>query len=178
MSEARLWTMHLSRLAAVHPRDPAGTTFFDTLRAVPEAPAKWALIAPPFWLGYHRLWGSLAVYLLVVAGFLTLAATQFFVVGILLAFMPGLYLMLEGNQLRRARLAIEGFDTVGVIEAPDEETAVRRFLAEWTEAHGAPQRRPSGPMRGPGGPEGAAAGAAPVRPRPGPVDAFGVMGGA
>ena len=162
-----IWTMHLSRLAAVHPRDATGVTFFDTLRAVPEGVAKWALIAPPFWLAFHRLWGSLAVYILVVAGFLTLAATQFAAIGIALAFMPGLYLWLEGNQLRRARLAIENFETVGVIEAPDEEVAVRRFIAEWEDEHGTPTHRDHLPDR-----------IVPDTRPAAPSDAFGVMGGA
>ena len=164
-----IWTMHLSRLAAVHPRDSDGITFFDTLRAVPEGVAKWALIAPPFWLAYHRLWGTLAVYTLVVAGFLTLAATPFATIGIVLAFMPGLYLWLEGNQLRRARLAMEGFDTVAVIEAPDEEFAVRRFVMEWEEMHGVPTHRDRLPDR-PVPPT------RPIAPAEPAGEAFGVMG--
>ena len=166
-----IWTMHLSRLAAVHPRDREGVTFFDTLRAVPEGVAKWALIAPPFWLAYHRLWGTLAVYLLVVAGFLTLAATQFAAIGIALAFMPGLYLWLEGHQLRRARLAIEGFDTVAVIEAPDEEIAVRRFIKEWEAEYGVPTHRDRLPDR----PVPPTRAISPEEPR---GEAFGVMGAA
>ena len=162
-------TIHLARDAAVHPRDEKGTTYFDSLRAVPDGPAKWALVWPPVWLAHHGLWTSLGVYLLVVAGFLALAVTPFAAIGVTLAFMPGLYLLLEGNQLRRAKLAMEGWDTLAVVDAPDEETALHRFLVQWSADH------PDGPA--------ALAATARVpdgrrRPDARPEGAFGVMGAA
>ena len=163
------YTIHMAADAAPHPRDAKGVTYFDSLAAVPDGVAKWAIVAPPLWLAWHRLWMPLGVYLLVVAGFLSLALTPFAPIGVALAFMPGFYLFLEGNQLRRARLGLLGYETVSVVEAPDEETAVMRFLSHWDAAH-------------PEGPHGLDA-PAPVPARAGsrdaaPEGAFGVMGAA
>ena len=43
--------------------------------------------------------------------------------------LPGLYLFLEGNQLRRQKLDEQGYDPVGVVEASSAESAVERFIA-------------------------------------------------
>ncbi|MEL6968467.1 MAG: DUF2628 domain-containing protein, partial [Pseudomonadota bacterium] len=106
---------------------------FDHIIAVPDGLAKWALILPPFWLAWHRLWFALGIYLLVTLGVLGLLNTDFRIFVLLLGGLPGLYLMLEGNTLRRSRLEAQNWAMVGVREANSAEEAVERWLADWKE---------------------------------------------
>jgi len=101
---------------------------FDQLAAIPEALAKWAIIVPPVWLAWHRLWWSLLVYLVIAAIVLVFLSTPFALAALYLGGIPGLYLLLEGNNLRGKRLERMGYDLVDVVDAPDEQAAVERFL--------------------------------------------------
>ncbi|MEN0040622.1 MAG: DUF2628 domain-containing protein [Pseudomonadota bacterium] len=94
--------------------------------AIPEGKAPWALIAPPLWLAWHKLWWALVVYLLVTAIALSLLATPAAPVTLLLGGLPGLYLLLEGHQLRRNKLERMGWRFVGVAEGHDEHEAIAR----------------------------------------------------
>ena len=97
--------------------------------AVPERTAVWALIAPLLWLLVHRLWWALAFYTLVALTFLILLGSSFWGITLALGGLPGLYLYLEGNELRRARLRRHGYQMVGVADAPDGDLAVARFVS-------------------------------------------------
>ena len=48
----------------------------------------------------------------------------------LLGGLPGIYLWLEGHQLRRNNLEAHGYELTHVIEAPDEKTALARVIAD------------------------------------------------
>ncbi len=111
--------------------DETGETLFDSLQAIPEKNANWALVFPPFWLAYHRLWFALATYGLVAVLLFSLLATQLAWGAFLLMGLPGLYLLFEGNQLRREKLKANGFELVDVVYAPNEEFALERFLENW-----------------------------------------------
>ena len=102
----------------------------DGLVAVPERLATWALLFPAFWLAWHRLWLGLVAYLIYTITLLALLPTPYLWVTLAIFGLPGLYLWLEGNQLLRAKLDRQGFALVGVVEAPDEQTAVARHLAQ------------------------------------------------
>ena len=104
-------------------------------RAVPDAAAKWALVFGALWLLYHRLWWETLAF-----GLLTLLVNrlaeiafpgdanpaQILTYGLLL--LPRLWLLLEGNEMRRAKLFRQGYATVGVVEAADREGATMRAL--------------------------------------------------
>ena len=98
--------------------------------AVPEQTAFWAIVAPPIWLAWHRLWFHLAIYLIIVGGLFTLLTTPYWLVPALLGGLPGVYLWLEGHQLRRNNLEAHGYELTHVIEAPDEKTALARVIAD------------------------------------------------
>ena len=104
-------------------RDP------DTIEIVPETKATWALVFPPLWLAWHGLWAWLFVWILFTAFILTSLLTPYWPVGIVVGFVPGLYLWLEGHQLRREKLEASGYELTDVIEAPDEATAFARMVA-------------------------------------------------
>ncbi|MEM1038149.1 MAG: DUF2628 domain-containing protein [Pseudomonadota bacterium] len=106
---------------------------FDNVIAVPDGMAKWALILPPFWLAWHRLWGALTIYAAITLVLLSLLGTGFFTITLFLGGLPGLYLLLEGNNLRRDALGRSGWKTIDVLEAANETEAITRFLARWTE---------------------------------------------
>lgn len=109
----------------------AEITRFDGLVVVPESHANWALLFPPFWLFHHRLWFALGVYGLIVILSMALLATPLAPAVLFLSGLPGVYLFLEGHQLRRAKLEAEGYALVDVVEASDERTALERFLCAY-----------------------------------------------
>ena len=106
---------------------------FDGMRIVPEKVAPLAIVFPPFWLAWHRLWFPLAVYGLVAAIIAALVATPFWAVGLVLGGLPALYLWLEGHQLRRNKLERNGYQLVDVVEAKDAESALARHIALATD---------------------------------------------
>lgn len=117
---------------------PAGgqDTSFDTLQAIPETTSKAALLFPPFWLAWHGLWWALAFYALLFVIAMTLLATSLAGAALLLGGLPGLYLYLEGHQLRRNRLERQGYVHVATVEAPDASVAIERYLAQWNDENG------------------------------------------
>ncbi len=118
-----IWTLHARP-------GMTGTRLVDGLVAVPERLATWALLFPVFWLAWHRLWLGLVAYLIYTITLLALLTTPYLWVTLAIFGLPGLYLWLEGNQLLRAKLDRQGFALVGVVEGPDEQTAVARHLAQ------------------------------------------------
>ncbi len=118
-----IWTLH-SKPGLTGPRLAEG------LVAVPERLATWALLFPAFWLAWHQLWLGLIAYVIYVGTLLALLPTPYLWVTLAIFGLPGLYLWLEGHQLVRARLDRQGYALVGIIEAPDEQVAVARHLAQ------------------------------------------------
>ncbi len=99
------------------------------LVAIPERASPLALFAPPLWLAWHRLWFAVICYGLTIITLATLLATPYWMAAAAVMGLPGLYLWLEGHQLRRARLERQGYVMSAVVEAPNEEAAVARALA-------------------------------------------------
>ena len=102
----------------------------EQLVAVPERHATWALLFPVVWLVWQRLWLGLIAYLIYTVTLLLLISTPYLWVTLAIFGLPGMFLWLEGNQLVRARLERQGFTLVGVVEAPDEQMAIARHLAQ------------------------------------------------
>lgn len=100
----------------------------DGLRAIPEMPARWSIIAPPVWLIWHGLYGTLAVYAVFVFVCLGLLATSYFAAAIVLGGLPPFYLLLEGHQLRRRQLDRQGYSFVGVADGQSETHAISSYL--------------------------------------------------
>lgn len=88
-----------------------------------------AILFPPFWLAWHRLWWALGVYAAFAAIIALLAFTPWQNVAFLLSALPGLYLLFEGHELVRQRLEQKGWIFDGVIEGRDEEEAEFRYFS-------------------------------------------------
>ena len=102
----------------------------EDVRVVPDATAKWALVFGALWLLRHKLWWEALAFGLLTGLANQLSAAAFdgepnpaalLTFGIVL--LPRLWLLLEGNEIRRAKLARQGFVEVGVVEASDAEAA-------------------------------------------------------
>jgi hypothetical protein len=126
-----IYTVYMKSDARPLAGDETGETLFDSLQAVPEKNANWALVFPPFWLAYHRLWFALAIYGLVAVLLFSLLATPLAWGALMLMGLPGIYLLFEGNQLRRNKLEADGFELVDVVYAQNEEFALEKFLENW-----------------------------------------------
>ena len=100
----------------------------EDLVAVPESLAPWALVAPPIWLIMHRLWWPLTFYVLFVVFTMTVSATSFAVISMVLSWLPGVYLLLEGRELYRKKLQDSGLEMIGIVNADDEEEAIMRHV--------------------------------------------------
>lgn len=123
-------TIHIKGDARPLAGDDTGDSRFDGLVAIPDGVAKWALFFPPVWLAFHALWLPLLAWAILCVATLAGMTTQYWPVPLLLGGLPGLYLFLEGNQLRRNRLEWQGYETIGIVDARNPEFALQRFLAE------------------------------------------------
>ena len=97
-------------------------------RLVSDRKAIMALIAPPLWLIWHRLWLELTVYLSVWMMIGLLSTWQPSAALFYLSTLPGLYLLLEGNELIRRKLERNGWEFVGVYNGESFEEAELRFV--------------------------------------------------
>ena len=66
--------------------------------------------------------------------FLGLLFTDYWPVSIALSGIPGLYLWLEGHELRRKKLQDSGFELTDIVEAPSEDVALARLIVGHSEA--------------------------------------------
>lgn len=97
-------------------------------RLVPESKSVLALIFPPFWLAWHRLWLALLVWLVIAAIIVLIGLWQ---PGPLIGYLwalPGFYLLLEGHQLVCNRLERSGWRYAGIVEAENPEEGELRFV--------------------------------------------------
>lgn len=108
--ELRIYTLH-----AKQGRD---------MEAIPDRFDLLALLFPPIWAIWNRLWvtlfGLFAV-MLVAASITPLAVTPV-MYGVALIFA------LEGGSIRRAELRLHGWTEVGVVQAATEEGAEELFV--------------------------------------------------
>lgn len=103
---------------------------FDDVRAIPDGLSFWAIIFPLAWLIWHKMWIELGFYLVIAALVSGLLATVYAPAAMVLSGLPGVYLWLEGHNLRREKLRRSGYRLVDVIEAKDEKTAFARFVSK------------------------------------------------
>jgi hypothetical protein len=121
----------------IHEKEREATTTAD-LRAVRERSGAFAFLFPGLWLALHRLWFIFAVYVLLAIVWVAGLYTQYAGEVILIGFLPGLYVWLEGSQLLRSQMAQQGYDIVDLVDAPDEDTAIAEALARRAEGSVAP----------------------------------------
>lgn len=111
----RIWTVH----EPVEDRDLYEAAPEDRVAFVKDGFSWPGFFLSLPWLIYHRLWVGTLVYLLAVAvlgiatAFLPIAEFQAGLLGVL----PALYVGLDGNDMRRRKLAGLGFLDCGVIAA-------------------------------------------------------------
>jgi len=144
----RLWTVH-------EPRNPASAVERADKTIFVKDGISWpGLLFSLPWLLIHRLWFGTFIYLVisiagVVAGtFLPLTEDAAFV----LAVIGNVYVALEGNDMRRRKLARKGFVQVGSVLAKSRAEAEHIFFSE----RGAPEVAPPIPPKPPRSPAGAA----------------------
>jgi hypothetical protein len=104
----------------------------------------WAFLLAPLWLLAYRLWLALLGYVVISALlgglFYLLGAPDWlkFVACLPLALLVGF----EAASLRRWTLTRRGWRMLGFTIGDDEESAERRFFAEWTRRTATPPRSP------------------------------------
>jgi Protein of unknown function (DUF2628) len=104
---------------------PDGDT--DEARFIRDGANLAALVIPAIWLIWQRLWLWLLFY--VVLALAIGLAWRLVGAGIaFLAILPGVYLLLEGNELVRARLERFGWQLAAIVEAPNRADAELRFF--------------------------------------------------
>jgi hypothetical protein len=90
----------------------------------------WAFLFGPLWMLWRRLWLVLLLYIVAMAalqaGFWAVGASGSirFIVGFLIALLVGF----EAGSLRRWTLWRRGWNSVGVVVAPNLEAAEHRFF--------------------------------------------------
>ena len=109
---------------------------------VPQGPSKFALIAPPIFLIWHRLWWELVAYCAFVFLVILPLATSQPIILLGLNIIPPLYLFLEGNALREAALERRGFCAIGHVVA-DSAAEAEEILAHQSVFSSSSNERPT-----------------------------------
>lgn len=110
------------------PPEDVSENIEENFRLIPDTKATLALIFPPFWLAWHRLWLELLIYFCAIIAIILLAVFNPSVAVSYLSILPGFYLLLEGYQLVRNDLERNGWQYAGVVEGGNAEEAEIRFL--------------------------------------------------
>src|SRR6186997_2436490 len=93
----------------------------------------WAFLLGPLWMLWRRLWLVLVIYLVVTSAIqaalwaLGVSGVVKFAVGVLIAVLVGC----EAGTLRRWSLR-RRWTNVGLVVAPNQEMAERRFFESWS----------------------------------------------
>lgn len=106
----------------------------ERVRFVSDSKAPLALVFPPFWLAWNRLWMELMIYLVLALAIALLAVWNPVTPVLYLSAIPGLFLLFEGNELVRRKLERSGWRFAGVVDAMNtEEAEIRYFYQANTE---------------------------------------------
>jgi hypothetical protein len=91
----------------------------------------FGLLLPPLFLAWNRLWLALAAWLAYEVSLAALAHSGAGEVSAMLAVLPGLFLLVHGNELKRNRLERLGWRDAGAqIADSEEEAELRHFHGE------------------------------------------------
>lgn len=97
---------------------------------VPDRVSVLALFLPALWLAWHRLWFALLVYLFIATSFISLNLTPVAPAATILAFLPGLFIYLDGSGLLARACERRGLFLVDLVEAADLESAEIMWFAD------------------------------------------------
>jgi hypothetical protein len=110
---------------------------------VPEQKTLMALVFPFFWLLWQRLWWAVVFYLLVSVILSMLLLANIGLAAFLLTIIPGLFLYLEGQELRRKALHRKGWKYLGVVEGSTRSEAEIRFFHQVQQPTGTGSTKPT-----------------------------------
>jgi hypothetical protein len=131
----RLFTVH--EPAEVRARDARAA---ERIVLVKDGLCWPGLFIPVIWMLFRRLWLGLLLYVLAMAA--VGAAAYSLEIGEnaerLLFLLPNVWVWLEGNDLRRRKLARVGFVQSAAVLGKSREDAEQRFFAAWTRASASP----------------------------------------
>jgi hypothetical protein len=96
-------------------------------RFVADRPSLLALILPPVFLVWHRLWWPLALYVLATVFLMVIGATVSEGLSAALGLLPGLYLCIQGRDIVRNDLLARGWRESAAIAAGSATEAELRF---------------------------------------------------
>lgn len=100
----------------------------EKARFVREGVNIFALVISFLWLLWHRLWIAMLAYVAFILA-VGLASRPFGAIAAgFLFLLPGIYLLVEGNELLRKRLARSGWRLAGVVQADSLADAELRFF--------------------------------------------------
>jgi len=105
---------------------------------IPDASSLMALVFPFFWLIWYRLWWAATFYALLTIALLILMIGELGLLAAAMTIFPGLFLFLEGQELRRKKLARHGWKMVDTVEDQDQASAEYRYFytaLEQQQAH-------------------------------------------
>ena len=106
----------------------------------------WAFLLGPLWMLWRRLWLVTVIYLVVTSAIqaalwaLGVSGVVKFAVGVLIAVLVGC----EAGTLRRWSLR-RRWTNVGLVVAPNQEMAERRFFESWSADASLPQATAAAP---------------------------------
>lgn len=124
-----VYTVH-ARPGALH----AGAADTEAVVLVEERMPWLALLAPPVWLLWHRLWAGLLLYFVVIA--VVSAALNALGLGQglvgLVDMLVSLLFALEATAIRQWTLRRRGYSHVASVVAPNEEAAELKFFSGQT----------------------------------------------
>lgn len=125
------------------PPSTDGNVRHENAILVPESKTLLALFAPFLWLLWYRLWWAALFYALVSIALFAALTTNFGLVALLLTFVPGLFLFLEGHELRRKALERQGWKFVGIVEGEDRVEAEIRYFSNIQQSAGEQKKKPA-----------------------------------
>lgn len=129
----------------------------ENARLLSDGKSLFALMLPPVFLLYHRLWFALGLYVLAVAALGLAGLVAGSAASFVLSVLPGLYLFIDGRQLVRGKLERAGWREVAVVAGENAAEAEQRYFSGIRGESGtvaAPRNDPSPIGRKPAGEPG------------------------
>lgn len=135
-----IFTVHAPKTADGAAADPAALVFVKDGFSWP------ALLFPPVWLIWHRLWLTLLIWVAAVVVLSILSGLAGSDASTAVTILFAFWFALEANGFRRWTLERRGYTLVSVVEGRTVVEAERRFFAETMHADAEPVAPSSMPM--------------------------------
>lgn len=118
-----LFTVHIPQHAVGQEHDQHVETVF-----IPDTSSFMALVFPFFWLIWCRLWWASLFYALITIALSILMTGELGLLAAAMTIFPGLFLFLEGQELRRKKLTRHGWIMVDTVEEQNLASAEYRYF--------------------------------------------------